>query len=291
MGSTRSPAAPAAPDRSRAALRRAAGLVRPALLAGWRAAVDRRAQDGTAGAGSRSCLVLAPHPDDETLGCGALIARRRSAGARVRVLVVTDGRLSHVSRRVDPDQLARIRREESVEACAELGVPADDVVHLGLVENTTHEHLDRVVRAVEHEVRSWRPDDVLVTSALDWHQDHRALSAAARLALAGAPGPRLLEYPVWAWADGPWANLPDRPAWRAATDLLREPVVTALAARPVSVSTAGFLDAKRRAMAHYRSQTTNLTGEETWAVMDEAFLAQFMRAAELFFAVDAEGRP
>ena len=94
----------------RSRLHAVAHAVRPPAVRLWRRELQRRAVDETLGAAGRSCLVLAPHPDDETLGVGALIARKRAAGTRVRVLVVTDGRGSHVSSVLDPDALAAVRR-------------------------------------------------------------------------------------------------------------------------------------------------------------------------------------
>jgi len=49
------------------------------------------ARDVTAGTSLRSMLVVAPHPDDETLGCGARIILSRRQGSRVKLLVATDG--------------------------------------------------------------------------------------------------------------------------------------------------------------------------------------------------------
>jgi LmbE family N-acetylglucosaminyl deacetylase len=272
----------ASPVRIR--IRAAADVVKPVLLRGWREALRRRAVDETEAAAERSCLVLAPHPDDETLGAGALIARKRAAGTRVRVVVVTDGRGSHASREITPDQLAALRRAESLRACARLGVDAGDVVHLDLHEGTVSRSFDDVVARVVDQVERFEPRDVLVTSALDWHVDHRALAQVARAAVQQFPGVRLLEYPVWCWADGPWSNRPGRSAPAAARDLVLEPVVTAWQARPVSIRADPLhLAAKRAALDAYSSQVRNLTGEPDWAVMDEAFLAQFLQPQELFF--------
>lgn len=280
-------------DSRRTAMQALARGVKPAMLTTWRATLLRRAMDVTESAAGRTCLVLAPHPDDETLGCGALIARKRAAGTRVRVLVATDGRYSHTSRVITPDRLADLRRDESLMACSELGVPDEDVVHLGLVEGTTAEHMDVVTRRILVEIENHRFDDVLVTSPLDWHLDHRALFEAASVAVSRCPGTRLLEYPVWAWADGPWSNSPGRSAYRAAYDLVRDPVATAASLRPVTVRAyAQHLDGKRRALAAYASQTTNLTGEAGWAVMDAALLDLFLQPREIFFhASEPRGAP
>ena len=270
--------------RARLRLRAAASVVKPMGARAWRSELSRRAVDETADAARRSCLVLAPHPDDETLGAGALIARKRAAGTRVRVLVITDGRDSHRSSIVDADALAVVRREESMRACASLGVPVDDVLHLGLREGTVRARFAEVVAKVVDHIESLQPEDVLVTSGWDWHLDHQACADVARAALRHTPGPRLLEYPVWCWADGPWSGRPGRTAWRATRDLFVEPVATARAAHPVRVGTEPqHLGAKRAALAAYASQTTNLTGEPDWAVMEQAFLDLFLRDEEIFF--------
>src|SRR3954471_3968675 len=56
-------------------------------------------------------LVVAAHPDDETIGCAAAIASHRSAGDAVEVLLITDGRGSRAGG-LAPDEMARKRREE-----------------------------------------------------------------------------------------------------------------------------------------------------------------------------------
>lgn len=60
----------------------------------WQRATHAAAIDRTATTADRPCLVLAPHADDETLRCGALIARKRASGTPVWVVVATDGRLA-----------------------------------------------------------------------------------------------------------------------------------------------------------------------------------------------------
>ena len=71
---------------------------------------------------ARPVVVLAPHPDDETLGCGGLIALKRSLGAPVRVIFMTDGAGSHSG--VDRPALTATRKEEASAACNVLGVHA-----------------------------------------------------------------------------------------------------------------------------------------------------------------------
>ncbi|MBB5786224.1 PIG-L deacetylase family protein [Jiangella mangrovi] len=247
-------------------MRRARRAVRAARLRRWRRALRRRALDVTADSALRTALVVAPHPDDETLGCGGTVALKRLHGTRVRVLVVTDGRRSHTSAVISPDELAAIRADEARRATAALGLPADELVLLGVREDELSAHADAVADAVAAELRTGAFADVLVTSGWDWHEDHQLVSAAVRDAAERAGGTvRVLEFPVWSWVDGPADP-------RAALDGVRAGLV----------DVSGVLERKRAAVAEYRSQTTRLSGEDDWAVMDEALLGRFLGDAEIF---------
>ena len=108
------------------------------VLAGLRvltvSALRRAARDRTDDCEQRSALVLAPHPDDETLGCGATIMRKLAAGRQVTVAVATDGRYSHRSNHVTPEQLADLRRVEMEEAGRRLGLSTGDIRWGGFVD-------------------------------------------------------------------------------------------------------------------------------------------------------------
>lgn len=77
-------------------------------------------------------LVVAPHPDDETLGCGRAIALLRSLNCKVQVLVISDGTLSHPRRKYPAPALRTLRESETLAAMSLLGVEASDVTFLGL---------------------------------------------------------------------------------------------------------------------------------------------------------------
>ncbi|RKJ98019.1 PIG-L family deacetylase, partial [Pseudoroseomonas wenyumeiae] len=69
-------------------------------------------------------VVLAPHPDDESLGCGGLLAAAAQAGRAVAVVFVSDGGASHPrSRRYPRLALRRLREAEALAALAALGLP------------------------------------------------------------------------------------------------------------------------------------------------------------------------
>jgi len=150
-------------------------------------------------------LILAPHPDDETLGCGGLIATASELRLRPRVAYLTDGAASHPgSRAWPPERLAAERHKEALEALRVLGVPAADVMFLGWPDAAPHkpdaaafgESLATLVNAMRRaQVRSmWAP------WGEESHGDH---VAAASLAAAAARAANIIvmSYLVWGWQD------------------------------------------------------------------------------------------
>lgn len=262
------------------------GKVPPRLA--WRRWMLSRGVDDTAAATSRATLVVAPHPDDETIGCGAAIARKRAAGTPVDVVVVTDGRHSHASPLVSPSRLAELREGESRAACDLLGVASGSVRFLGYEEGTLWRCLDQLTASLAALIETVRPDEILVTSEHDWHDDHRAVNAAVcRAAAATGFGGRLGAFPVWFWADGPWTTKPTAGLGETLRTLGPPPGTLRLP-RPWLVASEGFVDRKRAAFACYLSQTTNLTGEPTWAVFPDGWLDPFCGPHEPFFPVAAD---
>jgi LmbE family N-acetylglucosaminyl deacetylase len=265
---------------------RGAHAVEPGAAAAWRRTTVAAARDDTAAAATRSCVVIAPHPDDETLGCGALIARKRAAGTAVTVVIVADGRYAQPgSRTIDPATLARIRAAEALAAGAALGVAADDVVQLGH-EDTEVTAREAVVEAQVAEVlEDRRPAEVLVVSGLDHHVDHRSVNRAAHRAVQRQAGDAVVrEYPVWSWIDGPWLDQRSRHPVGRAAHLVGQPVQALLGGRAATVATSGYLDAKRAALAAHASQTSPYTSEPGWAVMDDDLLRPFLGPVEVFLS-------
>ncbi len=244
----------------------------------------RRGVDVTAGSAGRTALVVAPHPDDETIGCGATIARKRAAGTDVRVVVVCDGRSSHPhSRVIGPDELAALRAEEVVEACRRLGVPPDAVTLLGHPDESITGRSPELVDSLGRLMSETRPDEVYLPSPLDWHRDHIAVNGAARTAIAALDvEPAVLEYPVWYWAEGPWRWSDGMTRGAKAANLLSEPWTAGQSSRPRLVATEGYVGIKRSALQAYRSQTQNLTGEPSWATLPATWFTPFLGRWELF---------
>lgn len=146
-------------------------------------------------AAARGFAIIAPHPDDETLGCGALIARAARAGCRITVIALTDGDASHPgSRRWPPDALAKLRAAELRGALARLGAGGATLRRLKARDGDVDEAA--ALRRLRACLAAVRPGVVLVTSAADHHPDHRAAARLARRA-AGALAIPVIVYEVW----------------------------------------------------------------------------------------------
>ena len=146
-----------------------------------------RAERVTAG----SALVLAPHPDDEVLGCGGLVLQLVASGAAVRVLFLTDG--SGAGEAVDDRAAyAAERRREAAAVAEHLGLAG--VEHLAIADGALGDHLDAAVAAISLALVTQRPELLLVPSPLETSRDHRAAFAAVHRLLsplrppAGAAG-------------------------------------------------------------------------------------------------------
>ena len=229
--------------------------------------------------------VLAPHPDDETLGCGALVARARRAGRPVRVIVATDGRHSTASAVLSPDQLAALRSAELRAACGDLRVPDRDVIELGFRDGTLAAERPALVDRLAELFAERAPDMLLVPCARDVHPDHEELHrAAVRAAARLDPPPTVLAYPIWSWA-APWSGTGVRDRLTQLGWAARQ----LAGARWVRVPAGEHLTEKRAALDRYASQTSNLTGEAGWSHLPAEVCALFTQPAELFVRVRLRG--
>jgi LmbE family N-acetylglucosaminyl deacetylase len=212
-------------------------------------------------------LVLAAHPDDETLGAGGLLARLHGLGSEVDVLLCTAGEASHPgSPTVSREELKSIRLAEFAAALGLMGLE-NRWKYLGLPDSGLAEHRSDLTRRIKEAVAGLGgPAGRIVIVApyrADGHADHDALGGvAAEIAADG--GHALLEYPVWYWL---WAT-PDHSDWQSWVRLPLEPCEQSV---------------KGQAMQEHNSQTKPLSphpGDEV--LLSESFLGHFTRPFEIF---------
>lgn len=253
-----------------------------------------KARDVTEAVATRSCMILAPHPDDETLGCGGLAMRKRAAGTRVDVIVATDGAATHPDmplRQLTRQDLVALREEETREACDILGIGADNLRFLRYPDGALGTRADDLRESLAEAIAEISPEEIYVCARADGHRDHVALAQAARnLSAEGRlGGADLWEYPVWYWDFRSWR--PDGTSNKRGFALGLAAMRRALRDTPVaSVSIRGLEGQKRAALDCHRSQLGQLESEPDWDGLPENFLAVFFRDRELFFPV-ASGPP
>lgn len=149
-------------------------------------------------AGKRRLIVIAPHPDDETLGCGSLIAQAVKRGIDVAVISLTDGDASHPASLLwPPKALGRLRAGEMRRALARLGAGGAPVRRLGWGDG--HVGRDGGILRLRSLLVALRAGVVLVTSDADHHPDHQAAARLTRSAVRGL-GVELILYAVWSRA-------------------------------------------------------------------------------------------
>ena len=154
-------------------------------------------------------LILAPHPDDESLATGGLIQRAVKAGAQVRVLFATDGDNNpwpqrFVERKLqigftDRARWGRRRRKEALNALELLGLPRSSARFLSLpdqgITNLLMRAEEGVLFTLWAELSEWEPTVFVIPSATDAHPDHSALFALVNLALMRLDRtPRILRF-------------------------------------------------------------------------------------------------
>ncbi|MEO8888317.1 MAG: bifunctional PIG-L family deacetylase/class I SAM-dependent methyltransferase [Jatrophihabitantaceae bacterium] len=238
----------------------------------WTASALGRLSELTPPRADAHLLVVAAHPDDETLGAGGLICDAAARGARIHVLVASDGEASHPQSATHTRQrLATLRRTEVVQAVAVLARSAT-VEFLGLPDGQLSAHLEELSAAIAkclgsctHLVTPWRGDR---------HPDHEACAMAAGRAAMHRPGIEHWQYPIWAWH---WADAAAGAGGNRGSGGLPWTSLRRLEL------TDGAIRTKRSAIGCHLSQHTPLSdahGDE--AILPPRHLAHFTRAFETF---------
>jgi len=163
----------------------------------------------------RSVLIVAPHPDDETLGTGGQIALLAKEGYSIHILVLTDGSRLFVSRfgtetQPPPGEISNRRKRETERSVARLGADPKNIRYLDFPDGGLSRHIEDAASIVAATIRNLDPARVYVTSAFEFHPDHRAANAVVKQAYSRLTDnkPDLWEYcvrpkPEFGPGDGP----------------------------------------------------------------------------------------
>ncbi|MFX0546229.1 PIG-L deacetylase family protein [Roseovarius sp. S1116L3] len=217
--------------------------------------------------GREPLVVLAPHPDDESLGCGALLARA-FAGGGAHVICLTDGSASHIgSTQWTPQRLARQRRAELTEAVGHLGGSARDLTWLGMADSRLYQ-ADATSVAIELEeiIARCGVRHVFAPAAEDHHEDHQATARIAAALRARRRDWSFFSYPVWCRWDEP--------------DF--EQKITRHT--PAFLNPRSLRATKRAAIHAHKSQLGQIvTDDPSGFVLPVEFIEKFVREDEIFW--------
>ena len=165
-------------------------------LRGWLTA-QPPVNDGWKPAGG-PVVVIAPHPDDEVIGCGGTLCRHVAAGEAVCVVYLTRGETSRGYPWLSPAEKQVKRQDEARKSCAILGVR--DMVFLDGADGNLEAPAGMVILASKvREALSLRmPKLIYVPHADDNHPDHvAAYRMTLQLASALSPRPEVMQYELW----------------------------------------------------------------------------------------------
>lgn len=226
---------------------------------------------------AREVLLLAPHPDDDVLGCGGLLQHWCRAGKALELWMITDGEACFGEAAGD---IARRRRSEAREAHRRLGV-------FGAAHSanalTRFSHPIRWLHLPDGQVSDYRdtlretlrlrmtPDTLLVAPLQeDGHGDHEAIGSVARQ-VAQECGAELMSYPIWFWHWGQTASFASLPGNACQYTL-----------------TAAEHYRKQEAIAAYESQVGTRPGGNggSGAILPRRVLRHFRRSFEVMLRED-----
>lgn len=140
-------------------------------------------------------LVIAPHPDDEAIGCGGTLCRHSADGDRVTVVFLTSGELG--LKGVSAEKVWKIREAEAAASQRVLGVATIDF--LRLADGSAAGDVRKGARLLRPILRRESPGLIYLPHPEEWHPDHKAALPILRAAFRGGglAVPALRGYEVW----------------------------------------------------------------------------------------------
>jgi LmbE family N-acetylglucosaminyl deacetylase len=201
-------------------------------------------------------LVVVPHPDDEAVMFGGLIARAVRCGTAVDLLAVTDGDAAYPER-MDAESLAAVRRREQDAAAHELGLAPSVISRLGMPDGGVADHEEELATAIATHLEAADVDLVVAPWEHDHHTDHEACGRAARRAAETSRRSITVASGLF------WA-------------LLREDPPPGIVVRAVELSGRELLR-KRSAIGCHVSQVTSLLAEHPVLSSSELAVTRWRR--------------
>ena len=145
-------------------------------------------------------LVLAPHPDDESIGCGGALIKHIANKDQVKIIFLTNGELGFEKNfkpsTEEKKNLAKIREAEASQACRFLGV--EDQTYLRYHDSKL-EGSKSLNNFLVQTLRDYKPDIIYIPSILEPPSDHSICGKILIEALDSLDiNPKIIQYEIWA---------------------------------------------------------------------------------------------
>jgi LmbE family N-acetylglucosaminyl deacetylase len=223
----------------------------------------------------KKVIVFAPHPDDETWGCGGTMARRISEGFEVSIVVLTDGRYAFskafgIESNPTPEELKKIRHDEVVRATSILGVPKDDLVFLDFEDGRLEDHMEEAQADVNEILDKNHVAEVYFPYENDFHPDHRVTSHIVREAIDGSNNSlSAYQYSIL----HKYGRI--GPIIDSLLKVLKQKIVT--------VDVKKFLPLKKAAMKEFKSEFEIISEGQEKPLADARLVQKFLKSEEKFY--------
>jgi LmbE family N-acetylglucosaminyl deacetylase len=208
----------------------------------------------------KTAIFFAPHPDDETLGCGGTIAKRVAEGYQVYVVILTDGRnafskVFNITINPTPAEIKEIRKSEVTEAVTLLGVPKSNLFFFDFEDYTLSEHETEAEQAVSAFIERHLPNEVYFPIKRDFHPDHQAANRVIMRSLHKHNlGQCAFQYSI------------THRMSRVGPQF--EKVIGFLSNRTRAVDISNYLDVKKQAVEKFKSETLLYLSNQKRPIVD-----------------------
>lgn len=222
----------------------------------------------------RSAMIFAPHQNDETLGCGGTIIRKRAMQVDVDVVFLTDGSRSH-SHLISHHLLAELRAEEAKAACEKLGVAPDRISFLRCRDGYLGQAGHLLVPEILALICDREPEEIYIPYAWDPQADHVASNQLIRTILQESGiSATIMEYPIWVWYQWPWVQLHSFAQNQATQQIACNSTKVGAGLRITcdlnyGISTDGVHIQKHLALKEHRTQMTRYNADPRWLTLHD----------------------
>jgi len=221
----------------------------------------------------KKVVVFAPHPDDETFGCGGTIAKKIREGYEIIVVVITDGRNAFrivlgINSEPTPYELREIRRSEAERAIGILGVPKENIFFLDFEDGTLHDNEQKAEDIVTGILAENCPDEIYLPYKNECNPDHQTTNKIVKDSIRKLCAFNSTYQYTIAQRHSQVASI-----LNALSNLWKHNMIY--------VDISDFLDAKKRAIKEYESQVAIISGRQSRPIMENVHI--FLKKKEVFF--------